>query len=208
MRMAFLITLAIGVWFIYHNEFSANAITLPPPTLNQKKVWQTPVQKNLSGNETLPFHRGKMRLLAEYEITARVLHKKYYDSDRMSKIVPLDLAVGWKKMANPKIYNKIDVSQRDRYAWFAYRRRPLPIQPNELTASTANIHIIPANRSVSKMLEDVEKGQILTLKGYLVHYREDYANGGWWEVRPSSLSRTDTGMGACEVMYVEHVVTY
>ena len=59
------------------------------------------------------------------------------------------------------------------------------------------MHLIPASRSVAKQLRAIRPGHIVRLSGYLVEARRD---DGWrWR---SSTSRTDTGGGACEVVYV------
>jgi hypothetical protein len=51
------------------------------------------------------------------------------------------------------------------------------------------------------LITAVQVGGVLTAKGELVEARDLYA-GTWWR---SSLVRTDTGDGACEVMWVESV---
>jgi hypothetical protein len=62
------------------------------------------------------------------------------------------------------------------------------------------MHLIPATSDVREQLEDVRAGHIVHLRGYLV--RVDGPNGYVWR---SSLTRDDTGNGACELFYVEEV---
>ena len=60
------------------------------------------------------------------------------------------------------------------------------------------MHMIPADDSVARALKRVRVGDVVTLDGYLV---EADKPGGWrWR---SSLTRDDTGDGACEVVYVK-----
>jgi hypothetical protein len=62
------------------------------------------------------------------------------------------------------------------------------------------MHIVPANEAVEEALGSIRRGQIIGLTGYLIAVRSD---DGWhWR---SSLSRTDSGDGACEVVWVERL---
>jgi len=60
------------------------------------------------------------------------------------------------------------------------------------------MHLIPATAHVERLLKNVRPGQIVSFSGYLVEARD--ASG--WNIR-SSLTRSDTGAGACEVVWVE-----
>jgi len=63
------------------------------------------------------------------------------------------------------------------------------------------MHIIPANEQVEDELDNILVGEIILLEGQLVSIKAD---DGWkWK---SSLSREDTGGGACEVVWVEKLL--
>ncbi|NOY05236.1 MAG: hypothetical protein GXO82_01150 [Chlorobi bacterium] len=63
------------------------------------------------------------------------------------------------------------------------------------------MHIIPASEKVESRLDDVYRGSIVTLSGYLVKVT---AEGDWrWK---SSLTRNDVGDGACELFWVEKIL--
>lgn len=71
---------------------------------------------------------------------------------------------------------------------------------DEITRSSANVHLIAADRAVTRALRGADAGQRITLRGYLVELR---AAGGWhWK---SSLRRDDSGDRSCELMYVQAV---
>ena len=53
---------------------------------------------------------------------------------------------------------------------------------------------------VERSLKKLREGDIVLLQGYLVDV--DHESGWRWR---TSMSRTDTGAGACEIVYVEHV---
>jgi hypothetical protein len=62
------------------------------------------------------------------------------------------------------------------------------------------MHMIPADSAVEQQLGRVRVGQVVELAGNLVAIR---ASDGWrWQ---SSLSRHDTGNGACVVVWVKEV---
>ncbi|MDQ2962255.1 MAG: hypothetical protein M3R31_03705 [Pseudomonadota bacterium] len=62
----------------------------------------------------------------------------------------------------------------------------------------AQMHVIPANKDIESKLKKLRPGQIVTASGYLVDVRGP--GGVAWN---TSLSRTATGDGACELSWVE-----
>jgi len=62
------------------------------------------------------------------------------------------------------------------------------------------MHMVPANERVARQLKSVRRGHVVRLAGYLIEAR---GTDGWrWK---SSLSRADTGRGACELIWVERL---
>ena len=62
------------------------------------------------------------------------------------------------------------------------------------------MHMIPASASVERSLMKLREGDVVVLQGYLVDVDHD---SGWrWR---TSMTRTDTGAGACEIVYVESI---
>ena len=60
------------------------------------------------------------------------------------------------------------------------------------------MHLIPANDTIERRIKAARVGQVVTLSGYLVDVKTDTG----WTIN-SSLTREDTGAGACEVIWVE-----
>ncbi len=204
MKKLFLFCLIGYLVFYFWKGDNDTNISLSNTGVTPQQVWEEPKQKNLSGLSKKPFQSGHLKLLAEYQITARVLSSKYYYMGKNATIAPLDLAVGWGAMADPNVYNKIQVTQSNRfYRWWTER---YPIPRLDIERKSVNMHIIPANAEVAKKLKHAKKHRILTMKGYLVHYREGDSRR-WWEWK-SSMVRSDTGDGACELMYVEDVIIH
>jgi hypothetical protein len=60
------------------------------------------------------------------------------------------------------------------------------------------MHMIPANDDIERRLKSVRAGNLVRIRGYLVEVTGK--DGFRWK---SSLSRSDTGAGACELVWVE-----
>ncbi len=69
-----------------------------------------------------------------------------------------------------------------------------------IASHSANMHLIPANARVEATLRGLRSGNLVTLRGALV--RAEGPNGFTWV---SSLSRADTGDGACELVWVDAI---
>ncbi len=136
--------------------------------------------------------------LEPFELKGRVLSRKNYSSGREAELSPTDLAMGWGEMQDREHVKALEVSQRNR--WFYWKAERLPIPKPRLTSQMSNIHIIPANRRVAAALQDLKADSLVHLQGALVAV--EGADGWRWR---SSLSRTDTGAGACELMWLERL---
>ena len=151
-------------------------------------------------NGTLTWKMGKYQLtaLASYQIRARVLHTEPYWLDHGSDLSPVDLAVGWGQMSDQSIIDQLEFWQGQR--WYRYwpRKSKPPLSADEMNAHSANMHMIPANDEMKRALRSVKAGNLVEMSGYLV--QANGADGSSWR---SSLSRTDTGAGACELFRVE-----
>jgi hypothetical protein len=140
-----------------------------------------------------------MTPLASYDIRARILSRKDYSSGRESDISPVDFALGWGRMSDTFVLDKLDISQGHR--WYKWRVNDLmPIPRKEIERSSANVHIIPATDEVEEIVEDAPEGCVVHMKGYLVKVTEE---GSWRWI--SSTRRDDTGDGACEVFWVDEI---
>ena len=171
-------------------------IKQPPGILAKESPKQVPVEKSQVWEREGYF----INAIAHFELKAKVLNKERYRYDRESDIAPYDLALGWGRMSDQAIVDKFDISQRSR--WFFWEADSYPIPKKEIELSASNMHIIPATDDVMDELDDLIVGEIIYLKGYLVSAM--HPKDGWrWK---SSLSRNDTGNGACEVVWVEKLL--
>lgn len=136
--------------------------------------------------------------LQEFQLEARILGREDYRFDRGARLSPTDLALGWGPMADPEVLRHIRISQRNR--WYFWRAEQLPIERRQIEIHSANMHLIPASPAVAATLAQLETGQQIRLSGQLVRVEGD--DGYRWV---SSLSREDTGDGACELIWVEQL---
>src|ERR1700723_212740 len=158
-----------------------------------------PRQTDVVHGEKVQVGRWTLTVRADYLITARVLSRESYHFDRLSDLIPEDLALGWGPMSDNRVLRKIDVSQSNR---FYYWRAPAdsPISKDSIITHSANTHVIPRNSMIARQLSHLRPGQVVTLSGELVDVVRD--DGVWIK---TSLVRNDTGAGACEVLLVSDV---
>jgi hypothetical protein len=179
----------IGVWI-----YTSADVPQPPGVLAPEEPRQTETPQ-----QTWDRGDAHFMALAQFEMRGRVLSTSHYYFDTESSLAPVDLALGWGRMSDTSVIEELSIAQGRRYyMWRQRSGHALPIPPDEIISHSANMHMIPANGEIEKKLEDVRKGHVVELKGFLVMVTKP---GGWrWK---SSLSRTDTGMGACELVWVE-----
>lgn len=159
-----------------------------------------PLQASVAGEREFERNGYRIRALASFEISARVLGTEHYRLDREAQLSPVDLALGWGRMSDTAVLERIRITQRGRFYYWSTDDFPIPRR--EIETSSANMHMIPADDRVEAALKAIRKGQTVIVRGYLVEAR---AADGWrWR---SSMTREDTGAGACELIWVESVST-
>lgn len=162
-------------------------------------VTDAPQQLPLDGPLSLPDDDAyRLTPRAHFDLSARVLSRADYRFDAGADLVPTDLALGWQQMSDSAVLDHIEISQANRFYFWSVRRFPIPRRVIE--TESANMHLIPADAEVRRALKRVRVGDVITLDGYLVDARR--GNGFVWR---TSLTRDDTGAGACELVYVEQL---
>ncbi|MGA9572686.1 MAG: hypothetical protein WBS20_01930 [Lysobacterales bacterium] len=182
----------IGLLFLGYRDWEGAAVEHAPGVLVAEQPQQVAVQTS-----TFMLDDYQVTRKASFEIRARVLSKEPYYLGRTADLSPIDLALGWGVMSDSATLSQIDISQSGRW----YRTRydlPPPVAEQQIVASSSNMHMIPARKDVERTLKKLRVGDIVNLRGYLVDV--DHVSGWHWR---SSMSRTDSGDGACELVYVE-----
>ena len=137
-----------------------------------------------------------------YDITGMIVSYRHHDNNsRMHALANdhlnmLDVCVIWgDNLANERLH-KIDfwngiftcnVKTRDQQAWDAFNMDQL-----------SNNHLISDDDFVRRQVRKIRIGDQIRVRGYLA----SYSSGGGYK-RGTSTTRTDTGDGACETIYVE-----
>lgn len=158
-----------------------------------------PFQQNLHERRLWKKDEYVFSALATFELEARVLSAAHYWFDASAALSPVDLALGWGIMSDSAVLDELRITQSGRFYYWRMEGNPAA-SIQEISQNSANMHLIPANDDIENALKDVQKGDLIWLQGYLVDVRS--ASGFRWR---SSLTRNDTGAGACEVIWVEAI---
>jgi hypothetical protein len=150
----------------------------------------------------LPMKGWLVEPVADYVIQARVLEAADYDSYPIDELVPRDLLLGWGPMSDSAVVEKLELNISNRYATWRWWGQP-PIPGSSISQHASNHHLVPANDHVREQLGAVRTGHLVTLRGELVNIRKSSSSQPDFV---SSLTRHDTGPGACEVMLVKSLV--
>ncbi len=160
---------------------------------------EDPVQVDVADGPRTRMGRWTLTVRAHYRIKARILGLERYRWDSLAALVPEDLALGWGMMSDNRALKSVDISQSNRFYYWRMRAGA-PLSRENVIDHSANTHIIPADVLVTRELRRLRPGQTVTLTGDLVDgLRDDGVS------IHTSLTRTDTGAGACEVMLVREV---
>ena len=189
-----LIGLAIlGAFYLW----SGSEIARPPGVMAPDEPYQREVYR--ASVRELDGYR--IDALASFDIRARVLATERYWFDHGAALSPVDLVLGWGAMSDSAVLRQITVSQGGRfYRWWS---QTFPVSKRVIETHSANMHMIPASGEVARQLKSVRAGTMVHVKGYLVEVTSP--QGFRWR---SSLTREDTGGGACELVLVESLYVW
>lgn len=171
---------------------AGDACPLPPAVASG----EAPLQTDAPSLRPFSLRGYTLQPLAGFSVEARVLSREDYGFGREADLSPTDLALGWKRMADDDVLSRLSLSQSGRFFRYSWRDRP-PLDPAEIVRSASNMHMIPANDTIADALKKVRRDDRVRIDGWLV--QADATDGWRWR---SSLSRDDSGSGACELVYV------
>lgn len=188
-----------------------------------KDLIPEPVQKNISPEYVDLEVRGltlNVKKLAEYDITGKVEAIQEYSTnlfasflsgrgkDPFNYISPIDLSLSWGKIAMSDNSSHFIANQyylnSSRVVWFsADNYLTEKFGKDYICSHFSNNHIVTLDSNFRNMLSKVKIGDIVRLKGYLVYITYVNKDGSYGAWGPSSLTRTDVGGHACEILYLE-----
>ena len=138
----------------------------------------------------------------EYDLFGMVVSYRHHDGNSRMHFLAndhlnmMDVCVVWGDSATSGRLHKINfwngiftcnVRTRDSAAWAAFSMDQL-----------SNNHLISNDESIRDQVKKIRIGDQVRVRGYLASYSSE--NGG---KRGTSTTRTDTGDGACETLFVE-----
>jgi hypothetical protein len=208
-RVHLFITLLViyGITFFTRNDY--RGITeIVPETLKD------PVQKIVSDQKPVTFTKDgygyELTPLFNYTISALLVHKlnyKRFSIYKYASVFPMDLSLVWGSNLATRVYQskKLWFWQDGRFTYWQYEAG-VAVNPSEI----ANEHLIINNETIERKMNSLNVGDQVKITGKLVDVVA--RNTGQTNIdRPPSYEwktstiRTDTGAGACEIIYVEDI---
>ncbi|MFC3194738.1 hypothetical protein ACFODZ_10860 [Marinicella sediminis] len=194
--------LVLLISFINRNEIPADLPLLPELNIDpvQRAVNQAPFMTTYNDEQFLVKPRF------DYRLNGLVVSYRLHDSENGMMLHALskdhlnvaDFCVVWGDSANPELLQDFDFSNgqftcnygsQSRQAWDAFNHHQL-----------SNNHLLAADEFVRDTIKDIQIGDQITLSGWLANYQ----NPTGYE-RATSTTRTDTGNGACETIFVNDI---
>lgn len=179
-------------WFVHRPIHYQPGVILAP---------NDPIQTLLPEDQpSILYHDFELYPLAEYDIEGRAITITRYYLDEFSKVAPYDLGIGWGVMSEENNLQQYGYYQNGRWMMYDAPKKEPDVDRTTASSHASNMHLIPADNTVLQKIAGIRPGSIVHLQGYLVRIQQ-----GSHVFAKSSLSRTDTGDGACEIMYVETI---
>ncbi len=181
---------------------------LPPSRELLAELSQEPIQTAAAAEEAQPFRFSyrkrefEVKTLATYELWGVIVSHNdihglmdiYHDKNSLDT---KDICVLWGDNATRDDYLKASFTSG---AWTCNFSYPQGVVLDE--KEIANNHLITDSDEIRGKIDGLRKGDQIHLRGRLVAYRDLKWTNFW---RTSSLTRSDQGNGACEVVFVEDI---
>jgi len=202
--IAFAILVAIGLSYLGYFWLTA-PVSSTAVAEDSLSIAKDPLQIMVNSEYIPAIERSGYRILlnarASYRLDGILVSKKHYSGGIMNWLGPWDYAVVWG--AVPQQLKYLKFKQAVRYALFRYDPS-VPIDVSYIMTHSSNNHLIPATPNLRKALSRAKKHSQVRLEGFLVEVtviKNGKGSNNW----NSSLTRTDTGNGACELIYLKRL---
>jgi hypothetical protein len=139
------------------------------------------------------------KVQASYTLRGMLVSKHKYPTGPMDEVARYDYAIIWGKV--PDWLQYVKFTQSLRYCLYNYQLST-PVDAAYLSLHMSNNHLVVPNKNIYNALATAHKGDLIEIDGYLVNILANLKRRGTtnWN---TSLTREDTGNGACEVLYVK-----
>lgn len=204
------IILLISIILFFISLFKKN--NLPDRETISNSLFQDPIQQaEINQISPVEIKKGDFQYTLtpgyHYELYGLVVSQ--YDSENIFDIFhkndPLntkDLCVVWGDNLKSDVYKKLKFTNGEfSCSWRSRSQKDYSWYQKFSLAQISNSHVLPSNNEIYKIMKSVNIGDQIHIKGYLTDYTVRSPDGSL-KTRHSSTVRTDTGDGACEVIYV------
>ena len=178
------------------------------------QLLQEPQQVKINEAPVISFEKDGYRYnltpLFEYRISSLLVSKinyKMFSIYKYESIFPVDLCLIWGSNLSRGLHqdSALSFKQDCRWCWVNWRRN-IGFNMNEFS----NNHLLINDARIERIVHSLLPSDQITIRGKLVNVNaqligkgDDYSPAQLkWN---TSVRRTDTGAGACEVIYVEDV---
>jgi len=205
-KIIFILVIILIIYIIFNNRKPIDSV------YGEHNIMDDPIQKKISSNSTITHNIDNEYVCiiypqASYKMTVKIKNintLNYMDPEWRIKLSKYDLGVVWGSLADKYYDEFITYSQINRYlSW--YYSYDIGLSVTYISTHISNNHIIPANENILRGISNLKVDDVCYMEGKLVNYDINQNNTkiGFME---TSLSRTDSGNGACETFYVEKLI--
>ncbi len=198
-KILYIILIAIFIVSFFQLKKLPNKDKMLPEMMNE------PIQASSTVMEDFNFKYREtdysVKPMADYELWGLVVTindiKKWYNVYHDKNSVNIkDVCVIWGENLTSNAYRDVHYRSGE---WTCYTRWYKRLDGPFLGTKLSNNHLLSDNEHVRNIIKKVRIGDQLHFSGALV----GYAKKGENNYRNSSLTRTDTGNGACETFFVK-----
>lgn len=193
-----LLALALAWWF---------KDCLPPAEFYGPTPIQEPSQKATEA-QAFSVRKGgenyRIKPLFDYDIKGMIVSQNeansfgdIYHGKWKDHINLKDICIIWGDNLSSGVYQKVSFKNTTWTCWYQTSDGAAWRQFREDQIS--NNHLLADNPTLARSILKTQVGDLIRIKGYLA----EYENLGNDFKRGTSITRTDTGNGACETIYVE-----
>jgi hypothetical protein len=199
--------IAIILCVLYANKTKINKEYV---LVDDLSMLSEPYQESTSGNvvEVIDNKEVNIEYIASYDISGRVVKTYSYAQVGIeNKLSPIDVGITWGDLVKDENNNKIIWGHTVKrfLTWKIYDTEWYNnYGGTNFQEHVSNNHLIPCNDDILKKINAIKEGEYIHIIGYLADISYDLDNGEKYNWK-TSTSRSDTGDGACEIIYVTDI---
>ena len=178
----------------------------------QSSIDEDPIQIDVAAHETRAINgvTATIRYQAYYDISATVTSvHDYYGFDLYATYVPRDVCLAWGSLKDSLTNPDISYRQHTRQCFISWQNNAIETPDDAFRGAfrtkvshlqMSNNHLVPSTREIRDQIFGLKSGDRVRIIGYLINIYSQYEGN-----LISSTSRTDSGNGACEIIYVKRI---